>query len=106
MRPILSVSTQSDVAFKEELRVLARVNMLVFPDYKLRLPKEQGCAGVAWQQALDSTVSDFWKPVAATSADLTATLKKDRWRLAEGQIRLPRHILWIISIPLFRSWQG
>ena len=94
------------IVSKEELHMLASVNMLVFPDYKVRLRKGQGCAGVAWQQALDATVSDFWKPVVATSTDLTAGLKKDRWRLTDEQIQLTRHILWIVSIPLFRSSQG
>jgi hypothetical protein len=94
------------IASKEELHMLASVNMLVFQDYKVRLRRGQGCAGVAWQQALDATVSDFWKPVVATSTDLTTGLKKDRWRLTDDQIQLTRHILWIVSIPLFQSSQG
>ena len=94
------------VVSKEELSMLASVNMLVFPDYKVRLRIGQGCAGVAWQQALDATVSDFWKPVVAASTDLTAGLKKVKWRLTEDQILLTRHILWVVSIPLFRKSQG
>lgn len=94
------------IASREELHMLASVNMLVFPDYKVRLRKGQGCAGVAWQQALDATVSDFWKPVVATSMDLTTGLKKDKWKLTEDQVLVTRHILWIVSIPLFRRSQG
>ncbi len=94
------------IASREELHMLASVNMLVFPDYKVRLRKGQGCAGVAWQQALDAAVSDFWKPVVATSMDLTSSLKKGKWKLTEDQIQMTSHILWIVSVPLFRRSQG
>ena len=94
------------VAAGNELRMLAGCNMLVFPDSKVRLRKGQGCAGAAWQQAFDATISEFWRPVVAMTTDLTRRRKKDTWHLSDDQIRLTSHILWIVSIPLFRTRQG
>ncbi len=94
------------ITSKDELHMLASVNMLVFADYKVKLRKGQGCAGVAWQQALDAAVNDFWKPVVATSMDLTTSLKKGKWKLTEDQIQMTSHILWIVSVPLFRRSRG
>jgi hypothetical protein len=42
----------------------------------------------------------------AKTTDLTAKRKKDRWHLTDEQVRLTRHILWIVSIPLFKKSQG
>jgi hypothetical protein len=86
-----------------ELEMLAGSNMLVFPDFKVRLRLGQGCAGAAWEQAEDSTISDFWRPVVATKTDLTPKRQKDKWHLTEEQVRLTSHILWIVSIPLFTT---
>jgi len=94
------------VVSHNELQMLAGANMLVFPDFKVRLRLGQGCAGTAWQRAIDSTISDFWRPVVATSNDLTARRQKDKWHLTDEQIRLTGHILWIVSIPLFTKSPG
>jgi hypothetical protein len=66
------------VVADDELQMLVGTNMVVFPDSKVRLRKGQGCAGAAWQQAVEATVNDFWKPVVATNTDLTTPLKKSR----------------------------
>ena len=89
-----------------ELKMLAGSNMLVFPDFKVRLHKGQGCAGAAWKQAEGSTISDFWRPVVATSTDLTPKRQKEKWHLTEEQVRLTAHLLWIVSIPLFTRSHG
>jgi hypothetical protein len=94
------------VVSDNELQMLAGANMLVFPDFKVRLRLGQGCAGAAWQQAIGSTISDFWRPVVAKSTDLTPRRQKDRWHLTDEQVRLTGHILWIVSIPLFTKSQG
>jgi hypothetical protein len=89
-----------------ELQMLAGSNMLVFPDFKVRLRIGQGCAGAAWEQAEGSSISDFWRPVVATSTDLTTRRQRDTWHLTEEQVRLTAHILWIVSIPLFTRLHG
>lgn len=94
------------VVSHNELQMLAGANMLVFPDFKVRLRLGQGCAGAAWQQAFDEAISEFWRPVVAKSTDLTAGRQKDKWHLTDEQVRLTRHILWIVSIPLFTKSQG
>ena len=89
-----------------ELQMLAGSNMLVFPDFRVRLRLGQGCAGAAWEQAEGSSISDFWRPVVATSTDLTTRRQRDMWHLTEEQVRLTAHILWIVSIPLFTRSHG
>ena len=89
-----------------ELRMLASANLLVFPDYNVRLRKGQGCAGVAWERAVEGPIDDCWKPVYATTVQLKPSLLKARWKLTEEQIRQTSHILWILSIPLFRKSEG
>lgn len=89
-----------------ELRMLASASMLVFPDYRVRLRKGQGCAGVVWQNAVEGPINDCWKPVYITRAQLTAKLQKEKWRLTDEQILQTSHILWILSIPLFARKQG
>jgi hypothetical protein len=89
-----------------QLRILASVNMLVFPDHKMRLRKGQGCAGSVWEKALEGSLEDFWKPVYANEAQLAAPLLKTKWRLTEAQISLTQHILWILSMPLFHAAGG
>jgi hypothetical protein len=76
-----------------ELQMLAGSNMLVFPDFKVRLRKGQGCAGAAWEQAESASISDFWRPLVATSTDLTTKRQKEKWHLTEEQVRLTAHIL-------------
>jgi hypothetical protein len=90
----------------EELGMLASVNMQVFPDYRLRLHKGQGCAGVAWEQAVDGPIDDCWKPVYAAKAQLTPSSLKGRWKLTDEQIRKTKNILWILSIPLFEKTES
>lgn len=87
----------------EVLEMLASANMRIFPDYDVRLRKGQGCAGVAWEHAVQGSVDDFWKPLYASQTQLTVPQLKRRWHLSDDQIRLTRHILWILSIPLFRK---
>lgn len=86
----------------EDLRMLASVNMLVFPDHRMRLRRGKGCAGSAWARAVAGPIEDCWKPVYATETMLTPSLLKERWKLSDEQIAQTRHILWILSIPLFQ----
>jgi hypothetical protein len=72
----------------------------------MRLRKGQGCAGSVWEKAVAGTLEDFWKPIYATEAQLTATLLKEKWRLTDTQIGQTRHILWILSVPLFHTSGG
>jgi hypothetical protein len=89
-----------------DLRMLASRNMLVFPDYKVTLRRGQGCAGYAWEKAETGPMEDFWKPTVATQAQLTPSFLKDKWKLSDEQIQETRHILWIVSVPLFRIVNG
>jgi hypothetical protein len=43
------------VVSHNELQMLAGANMLVFPDYKVRLRLGQGCAGAAWRRGTSLT---------------------------------------------------
>jgi hypothetical protein len=83
------------------LRMFCSVNMEVSPDVHVTLRKGQGCAGVAWKQAVDGPIGDCWKPVYAPRAQLTPRRLKERWKLTEEQIERTGDILWVLSIPLF-----
>jgi hypothetical protein len=81
-------------------------NMKIFPDYQMQLGIGQGCAGVAWQKAISDPISECWRPVYAPRAQLTGGQLQSRWKLSSEQIRLTTHILWVLSIPLFRNDRG
>jgi hypothetical protein len=83
------------------LRMFCSVIMEVSPDVRMTLRRGQGCAGVAWKQAVDGPIGDCWKPVYAPRAQLTLRRLKQRWKLTDEQIERTRHILWVLSIPLF-----
>lgn len=87
----------------DELHMLASANMDVFPDFKVHLRKGQGCAGLAWEQALSTSMNDCWRPVLATQAQLTRAQLRRRWNLSDDQVAKTSHILWILSIPLFMN---
>ncbi len=87
----------------DELCMRASANMRVYSDYKVRLKKGQGCAGLAWERAVECSMADCWQPIYVPKAQLTTTLLKKKWKLTDEQIRLTSHILWILSIPLFRK---
>jgi len=88
-------------AEEDELRMPASANMRVYSDYRVRLKKGQGCAGLAWQRAVDGPVAECAQPVYVPKAQLTTASLRRKWKLTEEQIRLTSHILWILSIPLF-----
>ena len=85
----------------ERLRILAGANMKLFPDHDLTLAIDQGCAGVAWRQAIAGSINDCWKPVYAPDARLTPDHLERTWKLTQGQIDATRHVRWILSLPLF-----
>jgi hypothetical protein len=96
-----SIRANVMMASDDSLRMLCSVNMEVFPDVRVTLRKGQGCAGVAWKQAVDGPIEDCWKPVYAPKAQLTPHRLKKKWKLTEEQIERTGHILWVLSVPLF-----
>jgi hypothetical protein len=94
------------VKTKKNLEMLCGANMKIFPDYKMSLRIGQGCAGAAWQRAMRGSISECWKPVYTPKAQLTPRQLKSRRKLSEDQVRITRHILWVLSIPLFQNARG
>jgi hypothetical protein len=96
-----SIRANVMIASGDVLRMFCSVNMEVSPDVRVSLRKGQGCAGVAWKQAVDGPIGDCWKPVYAPRAQLTPRRLKQKWKLTDEQIERTGHILWVLSIPLF-----
>ena len=84
-----------------ELRMLASANMDFHDDYHVTLSKNQGCAGLAWARAVELPMNECWVPVYAPKAKLKMKSLKAMWNLTDSQVQATRHILWVLSVPIF-----
>jgi hypothetical protein len=89
------------VVREDRLHILAGANMRLYPDHDLTLGYDQGSAGVAWKRAIEAPMNECWRPLFAPNAQLTPAELRTRWSLDPEQIGRTRHVLWILSIPLF-----
>jgi hypothetical protein len=80
-------------AIHGRLRMFSSANMEAFLDHQMELSLGQGCAGEAWERALNSPVSEYWKPVYALGKELTTRQLRTRWKRTSEQMGLTSHIL-------------
>ena len=84
-----------------ELRMFASANMDFHDDYQVTLAKNQGCAGLAWARAVELPMNECWIPVYAPKAKLKVKSLKATWNLTDPQVQATKHILWVLSVPIF-----
>jgi len=85
-----------------ELTILCSINMEFNHDYNIRLAYGHGCAGMAWKRACEAPMSERWVPVLAPKTQLSTKRLRDEWHLTDEQIGITRHVLWILSVPIFQ----
>lgn len=90
----------------DHLSILCSVNMELYPDSEIELAYGQGCAGAAWKRACEAPMSERWVPVLAPSARISPRYLRERWGFDENQVRMTRHLMWVLSTPVFRRSAG
>jgi len=90
----------------DHLAILCSVNMELYPDSEIRLAYGQGCAGAAWKRACEAPMSERWVPVLAPSARVIPRQLRERWGFDENQIKMTRHLMWVLSTPIFHRSAG
>ena len=78
-----------------QLAIIAGSNMRLWPDREISFGYGVGCCGFAWKQALEAGIDEVSDPTYAPDAQVGT------WGLSPDQSRLTKHVLWVLSIPLF-----
>jgi len=83
------------------LRPVCSWNMRAYPDRELEFQKGQGICGVVWKLVAEGNVNKLWTPRYASIKKMPRSTLKDRYGLTPDQLAKTKHILWILSVPLF-----
>lgn len=86
---------------EDVLGIFVSINMVGYPDLSLKLVKGQGCAGVAWEQALEERPPFRSYPVIEPDLEVAGT-----WDMNAHQMNITRHLRWVVSTPMFDSKDG
>lgn len=85
---------------RRRLKMICSWNIMSPREKEMKWKRGQGCAGQAWQNAVDRPVAEMWKPTVAPNladADLST------WGLDGERQDVTNAIRWIVSTPMFEG---